>query len=167
MSTKRAWCLSQRGFVTYCRQRGWKQLGVEPDEAVISICCNPDVSSKVLGGYDYHYLKPSENVLDVEWDDITSDEETFLGTDIDGYDQVTAYGITPDTARQVVDFIEKHRGMDFVVHCNAGKSRSQAVIRYITEFYPEHSETNPDNPCLYPNVHTYTALKNARQELGL
>ena len=163
----RAWCLSKRGFTLYCRGRGWKHEA-NPNEAVISISCNPDVAIKVLHEPDYHWFANGlPNVLNVEFDDITKDVETFKGTELDGYDEVTAYGITPETAGRIVEFIEAHKDMDFVVHCRAGKSRSQAVIRYITEFYPDHSDTNPDNPCTYPNIHTYTALKRAREERGL
>lgn len=163
----RAWCLSKRGFTLYCRSKGWHHEE-NPSEAVISICCNPDVANKVLRDPDPHWFAPGlPNVCNVEFDDITEDECTYTGTELDCYKTVTAYGITPETAERMVRFIDDHRGMDFVVHCRAGRSRSQAVIRYITEFYPEYTETNPDNPCVHPNIHTYLGLRHAREALGL
>ena len=164
----KAWCLSKRDFDLYCRRNGWKEAPPE-GTAVISICCNPEVARKVLHDPDSHrYPDGLPNVLNVEFDDIVSDKETFKGhPDFDSYDEVTAYGITPETADRIVRFVEEHREDDFVIHCRAGKSRSQAVTRYITEFYPGHDETNPDNPCLFPNTHTHSALVHARMRSGL
>ena len=163
----RAWCMSKRKFEQYCLDNGW-QPDVNPPDAVISICCNPDVAEKVLKDGDPHYFSDGlSNVLNVEFDDITSDKETYDGQETDGYDKVTAYGITPETAERIVRFIEDHKHMDFVIHCRAGKSRSQAVTRYILDFYRDHDNFNPANPCIFHNVHTYVALKNARERLGL
>ena len=50
--------------------------------------------------------------------------------------------------------------------CGAGKSRSQAFVKYIKEQYPDIEwETNPDNPCLYPNVYVSNMLKRSAREL--
>lgn len=164
----KAWCLSKRNFDLYCHQNGWNEAPPE-GTAVISICCNREVALKVLHDPDLHrFPNGLPNVLNVEFDDITSDKETFKGhPDFDDYDEVTAYGITPETAARIVKFIEEHKADDFVIHCRAGKSRSQAVTQYITEFYPDHDETNPGNPCQFPNIHTHSALVKARVEAGL
>lgn len=49
---------------------------------------------------------------------------------------------------------------DFYIHCNAGVSRSQAIVRYILDVYPDINwETRKDNPCDTPNMHIVRMLK--------
>ncbi len=81
--------------------------------------------------------------------------------------KLTAKGITPETAEKIVRFIEDHKDMDFLIHCRAGKSRSQGVVRYVLDFYKGPFQTNQGNPCRFYNTHTYTALRKARERLGL
>ena len=71
--------------------------------------------------------------------------------------------ITPEQASAMVKFIIEHCNCDFYIHCNAGKSRSQAVVRYIKDFLGQtcEIETRADNPCLLPNVFVLNALRHA------
>ena len=152
------YCYSKKTFEKLCAARGWNDSNPPADTAVISICCKPEVVDNVLGGEDPHWFgKEHDNVLNVEFDDITEDVQHITDPGV-GF---TAYGLDPATARRMVAFIRDHRGMDFAVHCRAGKSRSQAVVRFIMDIYPEYDETNPDNPCMFPNVHTLGKLREA------
>jgi len=158
----KVYCYSKKKFGLLCEERGWNDDNPPVDTAVISICCKPEVTENVLGGDDAHWFsREHDNVLNVEFDDITEDSK-YISDPGMGF---TAYGLDDRTADRIVKFIEGHRGMDFIVHCRAGKSRSQAVVRYIADFYPEHDELNPDNPCMFPNVHTFTKLKAARERM--
>lgn len=49
------------------------------------------------------------------------------------------------------------------IHCAAGVSRSQGIVRYILDTYGDEYEikTNPNNPCLTPNIHVVLMLKRA------
>lgn len=160
-------CFSKRNFEKYCSEHGFSDANPPRDFAVISICCNPEVATRVLRDGDPHFFSEDhENVLNVEFDDITVDVDYFdMRDDGDHSEPVTAQGITNETAGKIVRFIESHKDMDIMVHCRAGKSRSQAVTRYVLDFYPDHNETNPDNPCVHYNVHTYFKLKKARKSL--
>ena len=158
-------CFSKRDFENYCREHGFNDANPPKDFAVVSICCNPEVATRVLHDGDPHYFKEDhENVLNVEFDDITRDVEYFeMRDDGDHSEPLVARGITRETAEEIVKFIDAHKDMDIMVHCRAGKSRSQAVTRYVLDFYPSHSETNPGNPCIRYNIHTYAKLKKARE----
>ena len=65
----------------------------------------------------------------------------------------------------IVKFIEKHKGKNFYISCRAGKSRSQAVARYILDMYGEEYGYNEkescrkENPCKTPNINVLTKLK--------
>lgn len=155
----KVYCYSKRDFEKVAIANGWNDDNPPKDWAVISICCKPEVVLNVLDGDDTHFFtKDHENVLNVEFDDITQDEQYISDPGI-GF---TAYGLDIATAKRIVKFIDEHAGMDFMVHCRAGKSRSQAVTRFITDFYDGYTETNPDNPCMFPNCHTLHKLKEAR-----
>ena len=66
-------------------------------------------------------------------------------------------------ASRIVNFIDKQISKDvdaFYIHCSAGKSRSQGVVRYILDTYPQYNwETNPDNHCITTNYHVVRMLK--------
>ena len=161
-------CVNKRDFERICREERWSDENPPETWALISICCNREVADFVLMDGDEHFFSEEHpNVLNVEFDDITEDEKVFDGSDY-GFDgKLTARGITPDAADRIVRYIEDHRDMDFLIHCRAGKSRSQGVVRYILDFYPGPITTNRNNPCRYYNTHTYTALRKARERLGL
>lgn len=67
-------------------------------------------------------------------------------------------------ATRLVNFIDRHvkNGTDFYIHCGAGISRSQAVVRYILDVYTNTKwETRKSNPCITPNEHIVRMLKRA------
>lgn len=67
------------------------------------------------------------------------------------------------TAREIIEFIihNKHYGRDFYVHCVAGKSRSQAVCRFIIDTFPVDYiyGREQENPLKTPNYHILSTLK--------
>ena len=103
--------------------------------AVISIC-DPLMQ---------HPLYECDNVLNVNF-----------------YDDDT---ITFETAVKIVNFIYRCHELHFLIHCGAGKSRSQAVVRFILDTYTDINwMTNPDNPCVTPNIDVLIKLKKAEND---
>lgn len=102
-------------------------LKENPDVAVISIE-NP-------GDKDKHYLQSGPNVLNLEFPD--SDP-----------------AITIEEADKIVNFIEEHIGQPFVIHCQAGISRSQAIGEFILTEYGYSGR-----PALTPNIDVITKLR--------
>lgn len=165
MEALNVFCVSKRDFERICELENWNDNNPPKTWAVISICCNRDVAKYVLPDDDNHWFSEEhDNVLNVNFDDITEDRRTFDLVDYGGEGTMTAYGITPETADRIVRYIDNHRNMSFLVHCRAGKSRSQAVTRYIADFYG-HAISNHENPCITYNSHTYVALKHARERM--
>jgi len=64
------------------------------------------------------------DVLKLEFDDAV---EPVLGMDLTLFDE--------EMAKKVVAFIEKYKGLNFVVHCDAGISRSVAVATFMKDVY--------------------------------
>ena len=108
------------------------------DEAVISICCTPDIKHNYLEGHkhetDEHWFKQNHsNVLNIDFDDITCPvQKTKYGT---------AYGITDEQADTIVRFINDHIETDnWYIHCRAGRCRSVAVGLFVAEFLKKHGQ---------------------------
>jgi len=161
-------CVNKRDFERICRDEGWSDGNPPASAALISICCNEEVAKFVLFDGDGHFFSADhDNVLNVNFDDIDEDVRTFDGKDYGFTGTLTARGLTPETAERIVRFIEDHKQMDFLIHCRAGKSRSQGVVRYILDFYPGPFQTNPANPCRMYNTHVYAGLRKARERLGI
>ena len=124
------------------------------DLAFISIIGTPEVLSKYLHEENTKHLfnTDHDNVLNLDFDDVEKDQ-TVCG--------IQAKAITEKQAEKCVEFIENNLGKTFIIHCRAGKSRSQAVSAFITQMYDEYKDCpgNPDNPCLTPNMGVLSALK--------
>ena len=57
---------------------------------------------------------------------------------------------------------------NFYVHCAAGMSRSQAIVRYIIDTYVDYDwKTRKENPCDYYNNHMLLMLKRATRNLNI
>lgn len=120
-------------FDAYMRKNGWNDSNVPSNCAFISICCTPEIREKYLKEIrninDFHLFSDKhENVLNIEFDDITSDKlETIYGI---------AYGITDEQAQQIVDFAKNNADKEHIyIHCMAGKSRSVAVGIALKEYF--------------------------------
>ena len=101
-----------------------------------------------------HLLESSDTVLNLDFDDINGDEIEYNGH--------IFRSITKEQAVEVLEFVIKNLGKDIVVHCKAGRSRSQAVGRFILDCFPEEYEESKERP-LYktPNVYVLGKLKEA------
>lgn len=130
----------------------------ETDKAFISIIGTPDCLNNYLHEETYHWFqKNTDNVLNMEFDDVNDDQFLYKGT--------TFLGISEDQAKKCVEFIERNKGRNFYIHCRAGKSRSQAICRFILDMYGEEYGYTEKESCLSsnppktPNIRVLTMLK--------
>ena len=154
------WCTNFIQFKRIAYKNEWDEV-VPDDVAIISIN-----NSKSVGSIDeYHICKNADNVLNLDFDDIDP-EPLGLSDDIENYTykyqdgtEVILQLFTNAMAEKAVDFIERNKDKNFYIHCSAGVSRSQAFIRYIQNVYCDKDwETNPNNPCEFPNGFVYSKL---------
>ena len=164
---QKLYCYSAQVFKQVMEGNGWRNNTLPENVACIEICATPDV----LDYYGDRFSladKPwfverknrplPKNVLKLHFDDIT-EEVRVIG------DGKFAWGIKPDQAKRIVEFIDGNIDKDFYIHCHAGKSRSQAIVRFILDFYPDHDwETRPENPCHTEliNWRVYSLLKSIK-----
>jgi hypothetical protein len=139
---------------------------------------------------EHYFPKSTKNVLNIDFCDISAEiywnnDERYKN--IDMYDKLEkeyissiennapyddsafVYDYTPDNkiyplnykqADELVKFINEHIDCDFYIHCAAGVSRSQAVVRYMLDTYFDHIwVTRKENPCVCPNIHVVRMLK--------
>lgn len=160
---QKLYCYSRKNFNIAMYEMGWNNTTLPSNVAVISICCTEPVRTNFVhanydGDDDVHRFADGKNILNLDFDDINEDVRHCGGYD--------ARNITKEQADAAVKFIDERKDFNFVIHCNAGKSRSQAFVKYIKEQYPDIEwETNPDNPCLYPNIYVSNMLKRSAREL--
>ena len=153
-------------FDNFCAQQSLNDNNVENNNyAFISIIGTQEIIEDYLGEYDtkHHFNENHSNVLNLEFDDVSEDREFEYET-LDGKNKVLhAKAISEGQAKECVDFIENNVGKTFIIHCRAGRSRSQAFFRFITDFYEEYNdcEGNKDNPCHSPNIDVLAKLKRA------
>lgn len=142
---------------------GWYS-SVPTDSAVISICSTEDcirgyIVANLIDVDDKHWFaKSTDNILNLDFDDIIQDEVKSNG--------YTFRCISEEQAKVLHDFIHKHAnaGHDFYIHCRAGKSRSQAVGRYIRETFAGYEERK-ENPCLHENINVLNKLRRIDRAL--
>jgi predicted protein tyrosine phosphatase len=133
-----------------------------PDGAcAISIIGTPEVLEWMDEKDTTHYLPDGPRVLNLEFDDITEkvmEKDGFHG-----------YGITDEQAGRIVRFLETaiSEDLDIYIHCRAGRSRSQAIVRYVKSRYPGPWETNPWNPDDTPNYYVLGKLRKYEEKQGL
>lgn len=125
-------------------------------------------------------LNQSPTVLNVAVDDC--DPATFNPNGEEIYDftyysgilgkSINIHCLSEQQANTIVKQIEKWNNDDkidtILVHCSAGASRSQGVVKYVVDTYSTKDfkiMTRKSNPCLTPNIHISTMLKKSYREL--
>lgn len=126
----------------------------------ISIIGTDECQKYYLEEEEKHWFKENHNnVLNLEFDDIPKDIV------YEGHEFKT---ITDEQANILIKFIEDNLNKDFYVHCRAGKSRSQAVYKFMTDCYPQYFDFDKsglkDNPCLTPNYGILSIIKHVFYE---
>ena len=158
---KKLYCFSRKDAkIFYREEMNWYTNADLPDDvAIISIAGTPDSQEKYLHDKEDHWFLESGNVLKLNFDDISEDEFTYKG--------VVFHGLTDEDATRAIEFIIRNIDKDFYVNCRAGKSRSQAFIRFIQDLFldrenefnpnnlPEHSTPNPGVLQKLKHIYTY------------
>ena len=137
---KKLYCFSRKSANSFYRDiMNWQtNEDIPKSAAIISIAGTPDCQEKYLHDKEDHWFSESSNVLNLNFDDISDDEFTYKG--------ITFYGLTNKDANRSIKFIIENIDKDFYINCRAGKSRSQAFVRFIWDIFKEReNEFNPDN----------------------
>ena len=158
---RKLWCTSFIEFEQIAKENNWDKE-VPNDIAVISI------NNGTCFENECHVCKDADNVLNLNFDDADpisyglSEYIQFYSYNISGEKSITLKFFNNEMAKQVVEFIEDNKDKNFYIHCSAGISRSQAFVKYIKNVYDFINwETNPNNPCLYPNGFVFQKLMQA------
>ena len=82
----------------------------------------------------------------------------------------TVRAMTYEEALKVALFIDNQinsGAKNIIIHCSAGISRSQGIVRYILDTYGDTYDivTREDNPCITPNYHVVRMLKRVNRLL--
>ena len=177
-------CYSHEEFNDIMREHEWYD---KPGDGVATISiCSPNDDDP------YHWFRQSDENLNLEFDDMDPDiywgdkynydlifdqyesgnvdDEAFYFSNVSNAPTLELHAMNTDDARKLVLFIGKQLrlGIETIyVHCSAGISRSQGVVRYILDTYGDEYEfiTNPNNPCLTPNYHVVRMLKRMNRTL--
>ena len=148
------WCNGFQGFKKILETNNWNDSNLPDNAAFISICCTETDNSS----YETHLLSDNhDNVINLDFDDINGYTLKDQFPDDERVKDNSARGINDEQGLQLVKFIENNIGKDIYVHCSAGVSRSQGVVKFILEY--KESDTNPDNPCKMPNQHVFDVLR--------
>lgn len=149
-------CYSENDFKEVMRRNNWYNCEDLPETvAIISIIGTKECRDYYSEEESSHYFKTRNNqILNLEFDDITEDVM---------WEGHLFKAMTKEQAREAVSFIKKNLGKDFYIHCKAGKSRSQAFVRFILDSFPgiynPKLDINISNPCLTPNIDVLAKLK--------
>ena len=153
MESKELLCFSHFWFDEFCKKKGYDDSNVPNNIAFISITGTKECQDYYLEEKEEHWFKESHpNVLNVEFDDLPCDFYDWKGHRF--------FGLSMEQAKDIVDFIERNLGKNFWIHCRAGQSRSQGIVRFILDCYPDYEWiTSKDNPCDTPNIDVVAKLK--------
>lgn len=185
MSERLLWCMSHPSFDKMMEEKGWI---AKPDKGAAIISISSPNEDDLAG----HWFDNVEGVFNLDIDDVgpvwfknsqnqcyDDSMELYLNNKVkksnsyfnyiqtyDNGDYVLIHSLDYEEAVNLVSFIDDavKSGKDFYIHCAVGASRSQAVVRYILDMYPDIEwETNPNNPCITPNAHVLMMLKRANR----
>ena len=179
---QKLYCFNRESFISYMQHMGWVD-DVPNGVAVISIDSVNETNC-------HYFPKSTKNVLNIDFCDVSPEIYWEKKQKVDMYDKLeddyikslkdnkpyddsyfvynygpakkdtTIYPLNYKQADEIVKFIEAHKECDFYIHCSAGVSRSQAVVRYILDTYFDHQwKIRKENPPICPNIHVVRMLK--------
>lgn len=121
--------------------------------------CLVSIWSSILVARDEYKLDPInlngwKDALRLDFDDVTDERN-----------DTTMFG--EEQADELLDFIIANDGTPFVIHCDAGVSRSVAIgsfMRDVFEYKPRFYQTGGDQ---FRNIHVYNLLRRAWMKRNL
>ena len=145
---------NREGFEEYVKD------GLKENEAYIEVFSGPYGKPIIK---DTEKYPEGEQVLRLDFEDLP--EEMYWP----GWEgRFTHPTITHYDARRAVLFIDKNQGKDFIIHCDAGVSRSQQIAGYImiTHWWDyEYDDDSSTHPHRMPNTIVLTRLLMAEHSL--
>ena len=154
---QKLYCFSRQDFNDYCDIRGWTDDNLPGNSCFISICNTQDGSDYMFPEeLEHHFKIETPEVINLNFDDTDEPRTLWNG-------KISLIGMSQEQADRLAEFIERNQTKDIYVHCEAGLSRSQGVVRYILDIYGDSHEfeLNRYNPCLTPNLYVTSLLKRA------
>lgn len=116
--------------------------------AYISIEGTNDLVEARIISDNIHYLPDGPDVLNLNFDDVDKYEEHTWGGKL-----YQIYPISEDQAREIIEFGERHKDYNLLIHCYAGKSRSVGVAQGLLDVYPDTWKLGEEsNQLLTPNM---------------
>jgi len=105
--------------------------------------------SDTSGLWSGHYFSfEHDNVINFDFDDVSNRLEKSP------INKNECYPMTEDDEVKNFNFIKKHSGRNFIIHCAAGISRSGAVGQFITDYLElDQMDFRQKNPNILPNGH--------------
>ena len=182
------YCYSQEDFDGLMKELGWK----EPNEksSTVSIC------SPWNEHFEHYFKSGTPNNYNIDRDDIVRPfwwnkdyydiaEKMYLDGQVKESNELFNFYKEDGNGKHLdlrlfnyeqafllaawinVQMLNGHD--NFYVHCAAGLSRSQAVVRFILDTYSAdiHWKTRKSNPCTYYNNHILLMLKRAARHLNI
>lgn len=157
---QKLYCFSRQDFNNYCESMDWTSENYPPNSAFISICNTIEGSEFLfVDEITHHFKTETPEIINLDFEDVTEPLVMYRGR--------PNRGISQEQADRLCEFIERNQNKDFYIHCEAGLSRSQGVVRYILDVYGEDHEfeTLQNNPCRTPNLYVTALLKRAYRKL--
>ena len=143
--------LPHRVFDERCSEEKLNDENVEKEDmAFVSIIGTPECLIYYLdeGDTKHYFEKEHPNVINLDFDDISSDEIEWEGH--------IFKGMSMEQAERLFEFIENNIDKSFRIHCRAGFSRSQGVGAFINDFYP--GQFKSETLLQHPNKDVYRKL---------
>lgn len=144
-------------WVENCSEAAMKRLAPPADTVLVSITehgCDVEVPA----GY--------VNVLPMRFNDMDSERgyprnvPRQSAEDRATVDRYVREMIQAPQASEIAVFVTRHRGKNILVHCQAGISRSRAVVEAILTAFPEYEDTTPP-ASRFPNGRVKLMVKRA------
>lgn len=186
-TNRKLYCFSHQEFDNFMEKMGWEN---RPDNGNSTI----SIASKNDEEYGHWFNVELNNNINLDFDDISPehwwqswvDKKDYYDLAFDNYinnisddifftfktdmfnTQIDLHAMNYEEAFKLVQFIDERikAGDNIYVHCSAGASRSQGVVRYILDtYYDINWETRKDNQCLTPNWHVVRMLKRVYRYL--
>ena len=135
------------------------KLAPMPDTVVISITRPGDPAPLDWGWQDILRLEFD----DITWEDTDPNEKGFPihGTDRRSFVKPKLVLFSEAQAAQVIEFAEKFQEKSFMVHCDAGISRSVAIGFFIASTFEKELVLNETDTIQFRNVHVDALLRRA------
>lgn len=149
--------MSRRDAIAYCHK---------PHE-------KPAVMISVSDPYMAYVSKPFcsqanrlRNILPLWFADADTPGMTVAGAEESAFQYMAGNSdlMSDEDGAKIKEFVERHKDVDIIVHCDAGISRSSGIAAAILKYLTGDDSAIFDDPKYYPNMLCYRKTLNALME---